>query len=982
MESTVLQAGGAQRHLAAIFAADVAGYSRLVGLDEEGTLSRLKGIHRELVAPLIGEHRGRVVRTAGDGLLVEFASAVEAVRCAVELQRSLLDRNADLPDEERILFRIGINLGDVIDDGGDLFGDGVNVAARLEALAEPGGVCVSRAVRDQIRDKLPFAFEDLGEFQVKNIARPVRVFAFHTAGLARERKQERRPDIFENVPARVLNFTGREPILAELNKLLIPDYGNARSIQVAIHGLGGVGKTSLAAEYAHRHASQFAGVWWAPAENRTLLINSLAAFAGQLVPSLAQEVDQERAARAGLAHISRSLKPYLLIFDNVETPDVLRDLVPAAGARLLITTRWADWGGRSAELPLHGLRPESAVELLQKRAERKDPAGAARLAAALGHLPLALDHAGAYCRLTGTGFDGYLEKIDRLLGRPPKGAPYPASVGATFDLAIENAASECRGAEALLGFCAFLGAERIPLDLIASDLPDEQERAEALLTLAAVSLVEHAELDIGEPAVTTHRLVQLAMRRRLADQGIAEATSGRVARRLAEVFPKSAYRDTSVWPRCRLLLPHVIAMRDHMGDLAGDAEFAGFLEAVGSYLHRRGAYAEAEPFLERAMKVAEETLGSEHPDLAAARSSLAHLYRDIGRNVEAEPLFKEALAITEKALGNHHPSFIARLNDLAHLYYDTGRHSEAEPLLRRAIALGEKALGSEHSSVAIALGSLARLCHAAGRHAEADPLFTAAIEAGQKALGREHPAVAAALGYIPNDRVPSYRGYDSACSDPGGSDNPGEFSREHPDIAIQLNNLAYLYRAAGRLADAEPLLKEALGITERALGREHPDIAISLNSLARLYRASGRYAEAASALKEAIAISEKMVGREHPAVAIRLYNLGRLYQDMGLHEDAEAVLKEVIAISEKTIGRGNQGTARARWAYANVLLGMGHNEVALEQATAAVVVHEKVLGPSHQWTADSVQACAAALRNLGRVTEAAELINSKILVSR
>ena len=135
------------------------------------------------------------MRTAGDGLLVEFASAVEAVRCAVELQRSLLDRNADLPDEERILFRIGINLGDVIDDGGDLFGDGVNVAAPLEALAEPGGVCVSRAVRDQIKDKLPFAFEDLGEFQVKNIARPVRVFAFHTAGLARERKQERRPDI-------------------------------------------------------------------------------------------------------------------------------------------------------------------------------------------------------------------------------------------------------------------------------------------------------------------------------------------------------------------------------------------------------------------------------------------------------------------------------------------------------------------------------------------------------------------------------------------------------------------------------------------------------------------------------------------------------------------------------------------------------------------------------------------------------------------
>jgi class 3 adenylate cyclase/tetratricopeptide (TPR) repeat protein len=964
---------GAQRHLAAIFAADVAGYSRLIGFDEEGTVARLKATHRELIAPLLEEHRGRVVRTAGDGMLVEFASAVEAVQCAIELQRALLDRNVDVPLDERILFRIGINVGDVIEDDGDLFGDGVNVAARLEALAEPGGVCISRAVRDQIRDKLPFAFDDRGEFQVKNIARPVRVYALGTAGLGRESKTSRRPAMFENVPARVLNFTGRENILAELNRILIEGDGKPFA-QVAIHGLGGIGKTSVATEYAHRYAGEYAGVWWAPAENRTLLVNSLAALAGQLVPSLSQEVDQERGARAGLAHISRSPTPFLLIYDNVETPDVLRGLLPSAGARLLITTRWADWGGRSAELSLDVLGPESAVELLQNRAERNDLPGAARLAAALGCLPLALDHAGAYCRLTGTTFETYQEKIDRLLARPPKGAPYPASVGATFDLAIEKAAGECPGAEALLGFCAFLAPERIPLDLIPTDLPGEEDRAEALLTLAAVSLVEHAKLDSGEPALRTHRLVQLAMRRRLAENGSASAMSARVTRRMAEVFPKTAYRDTSVWPRCTVLLPHVIAMRDRLADAPGDPNLAGFLEAAGSYLHRRGAYGEAEPFLKRAMTAAEETLGREHPELAAARSSLAHLYRDIGRNAEAEPLFKEALAITEKALGRDHAAFIARLNDLAHLYYDTGRHSEAEPILKEAIAVGEKALGREHSSVAIALGSLARLCRAAGRHAEAEPLFGAAIDAGQKALGREHPAVARALGYLRGDRVASHRDSTTQPSPNPRRLDGEEFSREHPDVAIQLNNLAYLYRAAGRLAEAEPLLKEALAITERALGREHPDIAISLNSLARLYRESGRYGEATSALKEAISISENMVGREHPAVAIRLYNLGRLYSDMGSYNEAEAVLKEVIAISEKTMGRGNQATARARWAYANVLLSMQRNEEALEQAAAATVIHEKVLGAQHQWTADSAQACAAALRVLGRGAEADELM--------
>jgi TolB-like protein/class 3 adenylate cyclase len=167
----------AVRHLAAIFASDVVGYSRLMGADEEGTHERLKAHHRELIDPKIGEHAGRIVKTTGDGILAEFPSVVDAVRCAAELQRAMVDREAGVSEDRRIRFRIGINLGDVIVEDDDIFGDGVNVAARLEALAEPGGICISRMVRDQIRDKLPYDFEDLGEQRVKNIARPVRVYA-------------------------------------------------------------------------------------------------------------------------------------------------------------------------------------------------------------------------------------------------------------------------------------------------------------------------------------------------------------------------------------------------------------------------------------------------------------------------------------------------------------------------------------------------------------------------------------------------------------------------------------------------------------------------------------------------------------------------------------------------------------------------------------------------------------------------------------
>jgi TolB-like protein/class 3 adenylate cyclase len=176
MPSHSAPARQAERQLVAILAADVVGYSRLVGADEEGTLAQLRVCRQELIEPCIAAHQGGIVKTTGDGMLVRFASPVEATRCAVEIQQGMTERNADVPDQQRLQFRIGINLGDVIVEDGDIFGDGVNVAARLEALAEPGGICISRSVRDQVRDRVSFAFEDLGEQQVKNIARPLHVY--------------------------------------------------------------------------------------------------------------------------------------------------------------------------------------------------------------------------------------------------------------------------------------------------------------------------------------------------------------------------------------------------------------------------------------------------------------------------------------------------------------------------------------------------------------------------------------------------------------------------------------------------------------------------------------------------------------------------------------------------------------------------------------------------------------------------------------
>ena len=171
-----------RRKLVAILAADVAGYSRLMGTDEEGTHAALIAHRTELIEPKFSEYGGRIANTAGDSILAEFPSVVEALRCAIDMQCGIAERNVDLPEDRRIEFRIGLNLGDVIEQNGDLLGEGVNIAARLESLADPGGICLSRAARDQVRDRIEISLEDLGEVEAKNIARPVRVFRYSPDG--------------------------------------------------------------------------------------------------------------------------------------------------------------------------------------------------------------------------------------------------------------------------------------------------------------------------------------------------------------------------------------------------------------------------------------------------------------------------------------------------------------------------------------------------------------------------------------------------------------------------------------------------------------------------------------------------------------------------------------------------------------------------------------------------------------------------------
>src|SRR5262245_49278105 len=273
------------------------------------------------------------------------------------------------------------------------------------------------------------------------------------------------PRPFIGVPARIASFTGRVDELDRLDAILMRDKPAAVTQalvgRAAVQGMGGVGKTSLAVEYAHRFRGLYAGVCWCPGETRTGLLSALATLAVTLGAATAEEADVETAAKAAVRRLGEQRATWLLVYDNVSAPDHIADLLPSAGARVLITSRFSDWGEVADEVALDVLPVEEAVVLLQGRTARRDGAGAQMLAEALG-CPLALDHAGAYCRRSQMHFEDYARKASSIISTVPRGAGYPRSVAATFDLAITDAVTQCPATEALMAYLAQCAPERIP----------------------------------------------------------------------------------------------------------------------------------------------------------------------------------------------------------------------------------------------------------------------------------------------------------------------------------------------------------------------------------------------------------------------------------------------------------------------------------------------------------------------------------------
>ncbi|HEY1931810.1 MAG TPA: toll/interleukin-1 receptor domain-containing protein [Acetobacteraceae bacterium] len=622
-------------------------------------------------------------------------------------------------------------------------------------------------------------------------------------------------------------FTGREAELDALHAALSSGTGRAALTQAAVHGLGGVGKTSLARAYVAQHGDEYGGVWWIAATGRLAIQAGLLDLARALDPALPADATAEHAAAKALATLRdrRGEAPFLLVYDNVPSPDLLDGLVPPRGAAVLATSRAPDWSSVAQEVFVDTLPEDAAVDFLLRRAERHDADGARRLAAALGCLPLAPDHAGATVKRAAIGFDDYARRVaERIQAEPPRGVAYPRSVAATFALAIEQAAHEAPAAETLLGLFCWFAPEAIPLALADADVMPEADREAAVMALRGVSLLTPAPEGACGPAVSVHRLVQTVMRARLAAGTTSSAALHQATARLRASFPYG-YRDAAVWPICRQLLPHQQALVAHAAPGEDTADLAMLVDLAGCFLEGSGDAAGALPLFRRALDGCERVLGKEHPATLTSVNNLAGCMETLGDAAGALPLYRRALDSFERVLGKEeHPDTLTSVNNLATCLYSLGDAAGALPLFRRALDGRERALGKEHPDTLGSTNNLAGCMKALGDAAGALPLLRRALDSRERVLGKEHP-----------------------------------------DTLISVNNLAACMDALGDAAGALPLYRRALESSERVLGKEHPQTLIGVNNLAGCLYALGDAAGALPLFRRAADGFERLLGPEHPS---------------------------------------------------------------------------------------------------------------------
>ncbi len=690
----------------------------------------------------------------------------------------------------------------------------------------------------------------------------------------RPRFPEALPPVW-NVPHhRNPNFTGRESLLADLRAALTS--GQPAALAQAISGLGGVGKTQLAVEYAYRHAAEYDVVWWVRAEEPATLAADYATLAGRLdLPE--KEAPEQRVVVEAVRRWLGQHKGWLLVFDDAGHPaDVHNYLPQGATGHVLITSRNPTWRGVASPLSVQVLERVESVDFLLKRTGQTDERAACDLADVLGDLPLALEQAGAYVEATGMTLAEYLELFQsrrtELWDEEHPPLDYPHTVATTWSLAMERIGQESPASADLLSLCAYLGPDDIPRTLLSEREEHIPKPLSATVTdplamnKAVAVLRQYSLIEMTGDALSVHRLVQAVVRDRLPEE--ARRTWAEAAVRLVNsAFPFHS-DDVRTWPQCSRLLPHALAAAGHAEALQVASETTmHLLNQAGLYLHGRAEFAEAKAAFERAPAIGEAAFGPDHPNVAVLVNNLGLVLRDLGHLEGARAAYERALAIFEKAFGTDHPNVATLVNNLGLALKDLGDLEGAQAAYERALAINEAAFGPDHHNVATLVnlggGGLQDLDDLAGARA-----------AYERALTIDEAA----------------------------------FGPDHPNVARDVNNLGLVLQDLGDLEGARAHFERALAIGEAAFGPDHPNVALAVNNLEGVLRDLGDLEGARAAFERALAINEAAFGPDHPNVALAVNNLGSVLRDLGDLEGARAHYKRALQIFREFLSEDHPNT--------------------------------------------------------------------------
>ena len=788
-------------------------------------------------------------------------------------------------------------------------------------------------------------------------------------------------------------FKGRDAFMRRLRESLTNTGGGAAAAIAgrAMHGLGGVGKTRAAVEYAWAYRGDYIALALLDAETEDKLRAGLAALVGPLRLPEHSVPEQDARMEAALAWLNAN-HGWFLILDNVDTAPALeaanRLLGRLQGGHVVLTSRLAAGFARGVRrLDLDVLSLDDAAAFLLDATETgrvraaDDAARSRALAGELGQLALALEMAAATIEARRLSFAAYRALWQgnraRVIGWADQTVTgYHHAVAETWRTSVDQLTAAGRH---LLERLAFLAPDPVPEFLLEVPVPgvEGEDPVAALDDLAAYSLVTR---DPDGGTFLVHRLVQDVTRRGLEAAGTVTARLVEALGWVDDAFAGDPM-DVRSWIRLDPLAPHAGATAVS-ADAAGVPEPAAHLmDRLATLFQAKGLFSRAEPLFRRAVAIAEKHHGPNDAGAAPYLNNLATLLRDTNRLGEAEPLMRRALAIDEASFGGEHPNVAIRLNNLAALLRATNRLGEAEPLMRRALAIDEASFGGEHPNVARDLNNLAQLLRATNRLGEAEPLMRRALAIDVVSFGGDHPEVATDLNNLAQFLQDTNRlGEAEPLMRRALAIDEASFGSDHPKVAIRLNNLAQLLQATNRLGEAEPLMRRALAIGEASFGGGHPNVATGLNNLAQLLRATNRLGEAEPLMRRALAIGEASFGGEHPNVAAHLNNLALLLRATNRLGEAEPLMRRALAIDEASFGGEHPNVALRLNNLAALLRATNRLGEAEPLMRRALAIDEASFGGDHPTVARDLNNLARLLQDTNRLGEAEPLMRRMVVI--